>query len=334
VATKMDKLKRRAGIVLARRRLRGRTEPPPPAPFVCGVTRSGTTLVRLMLDAHPQLAIPGETHWVPKLIKAAERGKQSHEDYGDLIIDHKRWGDFHLDADELRERIRQVDPPNAADVIRAFYLLYAEREGKRRYGDKTPGYVQEMPRIQRVLPEARFVHIIRDGRDVALSHLRMNWGPETYAESARLWRNRIRKARKQAPKIDHYVEIHFEDLISDTEGVLRRVCDFVELDFDPVMLDYHERAEGRLAEKARELPRRNRPPQPAEARLESHRLAKEPPRSDRVGMWRERMTPEEVAEYEAVAGDMLVALGYELGSEAGEARAAEKGVRAAVGAGP
>jgi Sulfotransferase family len=329
----MDKIKRRAGIVLARRRLKGRTERPAPAPFVCGVTRSGTTLVRLMLDAHPDLAIPGETHWVPKLIKAAERGKQSADDYADLIIDHKRWGDFHLDAEELRERIRKIDPPTAADVIRAFYLTYAEREGKTRYGDKTPGYVQEMPRIQRVLPEARFVHIIRDGRDVSLSHLRMNWGPETYAESARLWRNRIRKARKQAPKIDHYMEIRFEDLVADTEGVLRRVCDFIELDFDPVMLDYHERAEGRLAEKARELPRKKRPPQPAEARLESHKLAKEPPRSDRVGMWRERMTPEEVAEYEAVAGDMLVELGYELGSEAGEARAAEKGAKAPVGAG-
>jgi hypothetical protein len=333
MATKMEKLKRRAGIVFARRRLRGRTEPPGPAPFVCGVTRSGTTLIRLMLDSHPDLAIPGETHWLPKLIKAAERGSQSADDYADLIIDHKRWGDFHLDGDELRARIRQIDPPTAADAIRAFYLLYAEREGKIRYGDKTPGYVQEMPRIERVLPEARFVHIIRDGRDVSLSHLRMNWGPESYAESARLWRNRIRKARKQAPKIDHYTEIHFEDLVADTEGVLRRVCDFIELDFDPVMLDYHERAEGRLAEKARELPRKNRPPQPAEARLESHKLAKEPPRSDRVGMWRERMTPEEVAEYESVAGDMLVTLGYELATEAGEVRAAEKGAKAPVAAG-
>ena len=87
----------------------------------------------------------------------------------------------------------------AADAIRAFYLLYAEREGKTRYGDKTPGYVKEMRRIQRVLPEARFIHIIRDGRDVSLSHMRMNWGPETYEQSARLWRNRIRKARKMAP---------------------------------------------------------------------------------------------------------------------------------------
>jgi hypothetical protein len=324
--TRFSKLKRRAGIVLARRRLQSSAEPPAPAPFVCGVTRSGTTLVRLMLDAHPEVAIPGETHWVPKLIKSMERSKQSPDDVADVIVDHKRWGDFHLDADELRSRIRAVDPLNAADVIRAFYMLYAEREGKSRYGDKTPGYVQEMPRLQRVLPEARFVHIIRDGRDVSLSHLRMNWGPETYAESARLWRNRIRKARKQAPQIDHYTEIHFEDLVADTEGVLRRVCDFIDLEFDPVMLTYHERAETRLAEKARELPRKNRPPQPAEARLESHKLAREPPRSDRIGMWRERMTHAEIAEYEGVAGDMLAELGYELVTDEGKARAEEKGV--------
>lgn len=321
----IDRYRNRAKIVLAGRRLRGRTPEPPPAPFVCGVTRSGTTLLRLMLDSHPEVAIPGETHWVPKLIKGFERGPQNAEDAANLAIDHKRWGDFHLDAGELRARINALDPVTAADTIRAFYMLYAEREGKSRYGDKTPGYVKEMRRIQRVLPEARFVHIIRDGRDVSLSHLRMNWGPESYAESARLWRNRIRKARKMAPSINHYMEVHFEDLVADTEGELRRVCDFIELDFDPVMLDYHERAEGRLAEKARDLPRKNRPDQPAETRLESHRLAKEPPRSDRIGMWREAMTAEEVAEYEAVAGDMLVTLGYELSTDAGRERAAAKG---------
>ena len=173
-----------------------------------------------MLDSHPDVAIPGETHWLPKLIKAQERRAQSADELADLIVDHKRWGDFQLDASDLRERFAALDPVTAADAIRAFYMLYAQREGKSRYGDKTPGYVQET-RIQRVLPEARFVHIIRDGRDVSLSHMRMNWGPETYAQSARLWRNRIRKARKTAPSINHYMEIKFEDLVADTEGVLR-----------------------------------------------------------------------------------------------------------------
>ena len=118
-----------------------------------------------------------------------------------------------------------------------------------------------MRRIERVLPEARFVHIIRDGRDVSLSHMRMNWGPETFEQSARLWRNRIRRTRKMAKTTKHYMEIHFEDLVQ-AQVVLRRICDFVELEFDPVMLDYHERAEGRLAEKARTLPRRTGPTSP------------------------------------------------------------------------
>ncbi len=306
---------KRARIILARRRLRGQTPPPGPAPFVCGVTRSGTTLLRLMLDAHPDLAIPGETHWVPKFIKRLEKRKMTADEMADFIIESKRWPDFHLDPDALRQRFRSLKHLNAADAIRAFYGLYSEREGKTRYGDKTPGYVREMLRLQRVLPEARFIHIIRDGRDVALSHLRMNWGPESYEESAQLWVERITTARRQAPKVRHYTEVKFEDLVRDTEGVLRKVCDFIELDYDPCMLDYHERAEQRLREKARDLPRRNRPVQTAEARMESHRLAKEPPREDRLGMWRQRMSPDEIASYEAIAGPLLTELGYELGSK-------------------
>ena len=308
------RFKKRARIIRARKRLTSTGPVPPPAPFVCGVTRSGTTLIRLMLDSHPDLAIPGETHWVPKLIRRIEKDRQGPEELAELIIESKRWQEFHLDADDLRERVAAIPTPNAADVIRAFYTAYAEREGKSRYGDKTPGYIKEMVRIQRTLPEARFIHIIRDGRDVSLSHMRMNWGPETYEESATLWVERIAKARRMAPKIEHYNEIHFEDLVTDTEKTLRKVCEIIELDFDPVMLAYHERAEERLQEKNVDLVRRHGPTQPAEARMDSHKLAKEPPRKDRLNAWREKMTPEEIASYEKIAGPLLVELGYELAS--------------------
>ncbi|MEJ7875623.1 MAG: sulfotransferase [Solirubrobacterales bacterium] len=285
---------------------------PAPAPFVCGVTRSGTTLARLMLDSHPDLAIPGETHWVPKLIRRVESKKRSPDELAEIIIGSKRWQEFHLDADALRERFDAMPDGNAAEAIRAFYLLYAEREGKTRYGDKTPGYIKEMVRIQRALPEAHFIHIIRDGRDVSLSHMRMNWGPKTYEESAQLWVDRITKARRKAPKVEHYHEIHFEDLVRDTEATLRKVCDIIQLDYDPAMLNYHERAAKRLEEKNVDLVRRHGPTQPAAARMESHKLAKEPPREDRLGAWRRKMTPEEIASYESIAGPLLVELGYEL----------------------
>ena len=144
--------------------------------------------------------------------------------------------------------------------------------------------------------------------------MRMNWGPKTYEESATLWVERIGKARRMAPKIEHYHEVHFEDLVRDTEGTLRKVCEIIELDFDPAMLDYHERAEKRLAGEERR-PRPPPRPNPARRGADGVTQAREgaaaqgPPEA-----WREKMTPEEIASYEKIAGPLLVELGYELAS--------------------
>jgi len=299
----------------ARRRFRrnvlGVAQPDFPVPFICGATRSGTTLMRLMLDAHPDVAIPGETHFLPPMIKASARLPRSADDLATMVIEAERWGDFHLDEGELRERFGSLDPLNCADAIRAFYRLYAEKQGKHRWGDKSPGYVRSMILLQNALPEARFVHMIRDGRDVAMSLVPREWGPKTFAGAAHLWRRRIQKAREQAPRLNHYLEVHYEDLITDQEAVLRRVAEFIELGWDPAMLAYHERAAERLAEKARDLPTR-KGTITAESRLESHKLASEPPRADRIARWKTMMDPADLAEYESIAGDALVAAGYEL----------------------
>ena len=292
----------------------GSNEPEFAVPFICGATRSGTTLLRLMLDAHTDVAIPSETHFITKLIKLCLKQRVSADQLAEAVTSRNRWGDFHLDADEYRERVRALDRPNVADASRAFFQLYAEKQGKRRWGDKTPGYVKSMPRLQRVLPEARFVHLIRDGRDVALSLLPMNWGPSTVEQAAEIWRGRIQQARRQAPRLDHYIEVKYEDLITDTEPVLRRVCEFIELEFDPIMLDYHRTATARLSEKARDLERPSGDVQPAEARMASHKLASEPPRADRVARWKQKMSEADRVAYEAIAGDTLAELGYEVGT--------------------
>ncbi len=141
----------------------------PAAPFVVGVNRSGTTLLRLMLDAHPDLTIPPETHFVPEVIRLARRDGGTRVRMVRTMTRHPRWGDFGIDARELRGRVAHIKPAKAGPVVRAFYELYAESQGKARWGDKTPRYMRAMPRIEKALPEARFIHIIRDGRDVALS---------------------------------------------------------------------------------------------------------------------------------------------------------------------
>ena len=89
---------------------RSRKPAGPPVPFIVGVTRSGTTLLRLMLDAHPDLAIPPETHFVPSLIKATrKRGVTCEEAHG-IVTGHRQWGDFNLDSAELLRRYCDARP--------------------------------------------------------------------------------------------------------------------------------------------------------------------------------------------------------------------------------
>jgi Sulfotransferase family len=284
-----------------------------PAVFVVGDMRSGTTLLRLMLDAHPELAIPPETHFVPQAVTLWERGGGA-DAVLEAMTGSRRWGDFEFEGDELRRRFEAIEPFTVREALRSFYALYAERHGKPRWGDKTPGYVVKMTTIHRALPEARFVHLIRDGRDVMLSRAGRSARDVAPQRVAKRWKNRILKARKQGERVPHYLEVRYEDLVSEPEATLRRICEFAELDFDPAMLDYHERAEERLQEIAKDLPAvGGRAVRKGELRLASHALAKEPPRKDRVARWKRQMDPEDRLLFEDVAGDLLEDLGYEVG---------------------
>jgi sulfotransferase family protein len=298
---------------MRRRRARETDAEGSPAPFVVGVGRSGTTLLRLMLDAHPELTIPPETHFVPELIAAARKRRATAERLAEIVVSQRQWADFGLDADELRRRYAALDALEAGPAVRVFYELYAERAGKPRWGDKTPIYVEHMREIEAALPEARFVHLVRDGRDVALSRIRRALDePPPVGRIATNWKRRIAAARKQARRLDHYFELRYEDLVADAESALRRVCDFVELGFDPAMLDYHRRAGERLREMARDLPSRGgKTLRPGSERLAAHALATEPPRPERVGAWRQEMSAADVAAFEDAAGDLLSELGYE-----------------------
>ena len=302
-----------AGWRSRRSALRRGSSGPPPAPFVVGATRSGTTLLRLMLDAHPEIAIPSETHFIPELISAREKHGASREQMLELLTSHRRWGDFTIEPGELAERWAQIEPLSGPEAVRAFFHLYADKQDKHgaRWGDKTPGYVKSMREIQGYLPEARFIHLIRDGRDVALSVLKQSWGPQSIEAAAEKWRSRVNRGRSQAPYLGYYIEVKFEDLVLDTERELRRICEFIEVPFDENMLGYHLTAEQRLQEKARALPRVHGEAQSAEKRLASHAKTFEPPNPEMIGTWRQRMSPADRAAYEALAGDLLAELGYD-----------------------
>ncbi|MEZ5061200.1 MAG: sulfotransferase [Solirubrobacterales bacterium] len=298
-------------------RSRGDEADRPPAPFVVGLTRSGTTLLRMMLDAHRELAIPPETHFVPDVIKAV-RAEAGTDAVLAAFTDNRTWNDFGISTEEMRGRIEADGGGGAAEVVRAFFTAYAERQGKERWGDKTPAYMLSIQRIGRTLPESRFIHLIRDGRDVALSQTAraLNEQPPP-AEQAARWVKRIRKARDQAATLKgpRYVEARYEDLVREPEATLRRICEFVELPWDEGMLSYHERAAERLSEMAGELRQEGaHATQEAGYRVDNHAPTTKPPDPSKLDKWRTQMSAEDLAAYEGVAGEMLGELGYELGA--------------------
>jgi hypothetical protein len=289
-----------------------------PAPFVVGVNRSGTTLLRMMLDAHPELTVPPETHFVPELIDVAEAGGATPESLLATITSQREWGDFGLTEDELLARFRAQDPLTAGGALRSFYEAYAERAGKPRWGEKTPIYVKSMRKIAGALPEARFVHVIRDGRDVALSIRDRATKEHTIEAIAERWVRRITRARQQAKRLDHYREIRYESLILDTEPTLREVLDFYELPWDDAVLDYHERSAERLEEMKRELPDQGRRTSlSVERRMMTHARTTEKPDPRRVSRWRESMDRADRETFESIAGPLLDELGYVTGEGPG-----------------
>ncbi len=282
-----------------------------PSPFIVGTGRCGTTLLRLMLDAHPEVAVPPETHFIPAALRACRRSLRPRRAFLKAVTGAPFWRDHHLEERELRRRVEALTPFGAGEALRAFYRLYAEGRGKTRWGDKTPFYVLHMRDIQDALPEARFIHLIRDGRDVALSFRGLWFGPDSVSEAAERWVSWIEAARRQAPALAGYLEVRYEDLVVRTEATLKTVCDFIGLRWDAAMLDYHLSAGERLGEMVQPLRAREGRVIGPEERRAIHERAGQPPRADRVGLWRTEMHPSDQARFERVAGRLLRELGYD-----------------------
>ena len=273
-----------------------RATPGGPPLLILGVRRSGTTLLRVMLDRHSELAVPDESYFVPQL---ADRHLRRVDP--DAFVDDLRrlntLAEWDVPLNKVRARLSPAMPIGAA--IATVYAVYAEEQGKRRWGDKTPMYMQNLRLLEKLFPDALFVHLIRDGRDAALSFLELPAGlvtktwmhPRTPAEFACQWRTEVAAARRLGQRIgSRYLEVRYEELVGDVEGVLRRICDFAWLGYEPAMADYA----GNVDVSAK----------PHQQRL------REPPTKG-VRDWHQQMSPADVAAFEHVAGDLLRKLGYE-----------------------
>jgi hypothetical protein len=291
-------------------------QPSPICPFVVSYPRSGSTLLRLMLDAHPDLAIPPETH-LCHLFSRPYVGetltKQIRIDILEAFTKSERWNDFHINAAELAGRIESI--PDGAPVrtaIATLWELYAEKFGKSRWGDKTPGHMRCISSIASLFPQARFILIVRDLRDVICSMQNSWFGKgRSNAEIATDWVSRMRAFETQASEFEGRIFVtRYEDLVCSTETVLREICDFIDLPFMHVQLSYHKLASVRIAELS-DLGASSGTVTAAERR-DIHRLTNSPPTSERIGVWSSTLTKKDVFEIETIAAETLLQHGYDL----------------------
>jgi len=267
-----------------------------PPVLVLGVRRSGTTLLRVVLDRHSELAVPDESYFVPQL---ADRhgGRVDVEDFVDDLRRLPTLREWGVSPDAVRARMRPG--LGLGEAVAAVYEAFAESRGKSRWGDKTPMYMQHLSLLERLFPTACYVHLVRDGRDAGLSFLAMprgivteGWGhPRTPAGFACQWRSEVRAAQALGRRVGgRYLEVRYEELVADAAAVVERICAFAGLSYEPAMLEY----EGTVD---------------VSAKPHQQRLRQAPTQG--VRDWREDMAPEDVAAFEAVAGDLLAELGYE-----------------------
>ena len=278
------------------------TEDAVPPVFLFGFDRSGTTLLSMMMGAHPRIAVPfsatGLWYRYGNCLDRYGNLATTH-DVERLIDDLLREERIHLWDVELprHELLEDLEPGSYASVVARFHRLYARHMGKDRWGNSDIATLDNMDKAHHWFPNALFVHIVRDGRDVALSHETYPYGASNIAECASWWTHRLLVNLKMGAILGprRYLVVRYEDLVLKSEDTLRRLCSFMGVAYSPEMLEYPRMVGEKVPSSRRWLwPTLDKPP------VESNAYR-----------WKTQMSRTKRIVFERTAGAMLAELGYE-----------------------
>lgn len=273
--------------------------------FVIGSERSGTTLIMAVLGCHPRLAVPEVAWYYPRF-------RPYLFTYGDLAdtgnfrtlayemahgLRTPYWGmkvNPATFADEITERALAIEQ-SFAGICAAMFQRYAEEVGKGRWGEKTPYNLFFVGEILDDFPDAQFVFIYRDGRDVSAEFLDSSFGPTNIYSAAELWRmgqEAVRPWREKLPS-DQWLDIEYESFVRDPVGGLERLCAFIGEDYAEEMMEFH-----------------TTPTAKRRGQTKDNRAVSEPISDKHVGIYRERLSLRDQRIFAWIAGDTLEEYGY------------------------
>jgi len=259
--------------------------------LVLGHGRSGTTILQGLLRRYLRVGFGTESQFIPRYYYGISAYGDLNDDanlrklLADLV--KERWFQrsqslgFWTTADSLFEKVRTR---TFRGVLDAVFGELARQKGMNRWGDKTPEYVFHLPVLKSLFPDAKYVSIVRDGRDVALSVFELFWGPKNIASAALEWNHTVQLVKdfERTIPADQFLQIRYEDLLDTPVDVFGRLIEFLEIDD----------SEGEvLANIGRNI----------RSELKAGNYNK----------WKQALTARQIRQFDAIAGDLLRDCGYE-----------------------
>jgi Sulfotransferase family len=282
-----------------------RRTPLNPYLFVVGAPRSGTRLLGRLVNAHPDIAVIHEARFVPGWFRH-RRGVTPEgfvtPELVEKLAKFERFEQLEVEREQLEQLVAGRKRLPYSAFVTELFDLHGTALGKRLVADKSPRYVRNLPTLHELWPQARFVHLVRDGRDVALSVLSWRkvvergelvanlptWEEDHTTTVALWWERLVRLGREDGGALGPalYHDLRYESLVSDPAAECEALSAFLDVPYDEAMLRYHEAADARRSRHA------SRPPTPG------------------LRKWRAQMPAEEIERFEAAAGGLLEELGY------------------------
>lgn len=271
--------------------------------FIVGAGRSGTTLLRRILMAHPQLHIPPESHGaLSQVVKKHYRYRGL--DWQDLVsvvlgefLALERFFLWKIDLTPLFLELKKT-PEGERSLARIVDAVYRHhlgqyKPGAVRWGDKTPMYILRLKWLDRLFPEAQYINLIRDGRDVVASYLQAGLFPDL-AQAARRWVWAVREAERYRRKWppNKFISLRYEQLVKNPEAEVQRVCRFLNVDYLPEMLELVE------------------PDVLGDANVAHHQRIQQPIDARSIGRWKDTLTDAQIRQAHRIMGEWLKKLGY------------------------
>jgi hypothetical protein len=283
---------------------------PNPYVFIVGSPRSGTTLLRRIVEAHSQIAIAPETQWIAEFYKKriglTPEGAVSRELLRRLL-EHPKFHHLRVSARDLEGLFEAGRTDEYGAFVGRLFDHYGRERRKPLVGDKTPIYIRQIHVLHRLWPRVKFVHLIRDGRDVCLSVLNWKrkaariaelfptWEEDPVTTAALCWERDVGQGREQGRPLgpELYHEVRYESLVTRPAEEVQGLCSFLGVPYEGTMLEFHRdrtRSEPGLSPKQAWLPI-----------------------TPGLRDWRSQMPPADIERFEAAAGSLLDELSYPRG---------------------